>query len=365
MAVLALFLAPPPDAWWLKNALVIDGTGAIPVRADVRLRDGRIREVGRLEPTEEPETVRDLAGATLVPGFTDLGYPDPGGILLRPDVLPALRQGITTVVVGYEPRSIEPLAKYAESIRARPPAVDVASVEGFAGLSIGADALVAMSLVEVGKPLWLLRGWTDLGPILKALDGRKKGKPAPVVGVSPFPRVRIAWPATMWDEWGPEAEGRLSVDEYPSDPKKVGTVVTADNWAELDAAAAPGSRLVRTERSGDLDRLFARPDVVPVGMADKFPGHPGGESAISTFLKRPEIPLPEKIRRLTSMPAALFERKGTIAPGEIASLVILDGTVAKTVWVNGRLAYDDGKPTGERAGRWIPGLRERRMGSGR
>jgi N-acyl-D-amino-acid deacylase len=54
----------------IRGGTVVDGTGATPFRADVRVRGGRIAKIeARLTPDGEP--VIDAAGAYVTPGFID------------------------------------------------------------------------------------------------------------------------------------------------------------------------------------------------------------------------------------------------------------------------------------------------------
>jgi N-acyl-D-amino-acid deacylase len=83
------------------------------------------------------------------------------------------------------------------------------------------------------------------------------------------------------------------------------------------------------------------------------------------------VSLPEAIRKMTSLAAhhmGMSER-GVIAPGAYADLVLFDpqsvidratpdqphavASGISKVWVNGVLAYDGGRVTGQRAGRRI------------
>jgi N-acyl-D-amino-acid deacylase len=84
------------------------------------------------------------------------------------------------------------------------------------------------------------------------------------------------------------------------------------------------------------------------------------------------FPLAEAVRKMTGLPAQRFGLKGrgTIQAGACADLVLFDPeTIRDTatfshpiacaegiaaVWVNGKLAHQDGAATGERAGRFLP-----------
>ena len=114
----ALLAAPPAGATplWLTNARLLDGTGAAPrERASVLVRDGRIEAVGdaAAERPNDAATI-DLEGRTLMPGLVDahahvlakLPAPAEGAEPLLPGtaahvvaahLTEALRRGVTTV----------------------------------------------------------------------------------------------------------------------------------------------------------------------------------------------------------------------------------------------------------------------------
>ena len=88
------------EALMLAGATVIDGLGNEPTRLDVRVRDGRIAELGERLAPAAGEAILDLAGAELMPGLIDVHSHDDNA-LLRPGAMdPKLSQGVTTVVVG-------------------------------------------------------------------------------------------------------------------------------------------------------------------------------------------------------------------------------------------------------------------------
>ena len=57
----------------IKNARVVDGTGAAPYRADVGVQDGKILEVGTIDASAK-HTI-DANGNLLTPGFVDIHTP--------------------------------------------------------------------------------------------------------------------------------------------------------------------------------------------------------------------------------------------------------------------------------------------------
>lgn len=83
----------------IRGATLIDGTGAPGRLADLVVRDGRIAAVG--EPgSGGAEIVIDAHGLIIAPGFIDAHTHDDLVLIHRPDMLPKLSQGVTTVIVG-------------------------------------------------------------------------------------------------------------------------------------------------------------------------------------------------------------------------------------------------------------------------
>lgn len=95
----------------IRNALLIDGSGA-PVRpADVAIQGGTIARVegaGTLG-TSQGRVAFEAEGRALAPGFIDAHTHDDWVVIDRPDMLNKISQGVTTVVVGNCGISIAPL----------------------------------------------------------------------------------------------------------------------------------------------------------------------------------------------------------------------------------------------------------------
>jgi N-acyl-D-amino-acid deacylase len=92
----------------IRGGNVIDGTGAPSVRADVRVRAGRVVDVGeRLAPDGEREI--DASGAVVTPGFIDThAHTDPQ-VFWDPTLDPDPLHGVTTMLVGNCSLSLYPV----------------------------------------------------------------------------------------------------------------------------------------------------------------------------------------------------------------------------------------------------------------
>ncbi|MBS0440203.1 MAG: D-aminoacylase [Proteobacteria bacterium] len=113
----------------VRDASVVDGTGAPPRHADVRVSAGRIAAIGKIEP-KAGEIVVDAKGLTLAPGFIDTHSHHGDGLEQERTALAAVSQGITTIVVGQDGGSETPLADYFRKMQARPAALNIASYSG-------------------------------------------------------------------------------------------------------------------------------------------------------------------------------------------------------------------------------------------
>ncbi|MBI2429099.1 MAG: D-aminoacylase [Ignavibacteriales bacterium] len=94
----------------IKNGVVIDGTGKAEMFADVGIRDGMIKVIGKIE-TMSADRIIDAAGHKVVPGFVDIHTHTDSAILRLPTADSKLRQGVTTEVGGADGDSRAPRKK--------------------------------------------------------------------------------------------------------------------------------------------------------------------------------------------------------------------------------------------------------------
>jgi N-acyl-D-amino-acid deacylase len=83
----------------IRNASILDGTGAPPQVLDVALRGDRIHAIGPALAFAAAVTI-DAEGLSLSPGFVDVHTHDDTSVVNAPEMLPKLSQGVTTVIVG-------------------------------------------------------------------------------------------------------------------------------------------------------------------------------------------------------------------------------------------------------------------------
>lgn len=82
----------------IKDGTVVDGTGAVPRRADVAITDGVIVEVGDI--TGPSTHTIDADGMLVTPGWVDVHTHYDGQVTWDDEIEPSASNGVTTVVMG-------------------------------------------------------------------------------------------------------------------------------------------------------------------------------------------------------------------------------------------------------------------------
>src|ERR1700734_2894708 len=138
----------------IRDAEIVDGTGAPARHGDVGISDGRIAAVGPSGQVDElaAKTV-NAQGQTLAPGFVDLHTHYDAQLFWDPTASPSVQHGVTTVFGGNCGFTLAPVAADQQ------------------------DYLTRMLARVEGMPLDALRAgldwqWSSFGDWLKRFDGR-------------------------------------------------------------------------------------------------------------------------------------------------------------------------------------------------
>ena len=119
---------PPPLL--IKNAQLIDGTGAAARNADLRVAGDTIVEIAAGLSPKEGERVIDARGQVVAPGFIDMHSHADRGLENMPDAATQVVQGITTAVVGQDGGGELPVSRFYTDLERLRPGINFATSVG-------------------------------------------------------------------------------------------------------------------------------------------------------------------------------------------------------------------------------------------
>ncbi len=143
----------------IVNASIVDGSGNPAVQGDVRVSNGKITTVGRVN-LKGGDRIVDAQGLILAPGFIDTHSHMDVDLSSGTDALAAVSQGITTVIVGQDGDSAMTAASLEAFVTAKPVSINLATYTGHGGLRdqvMGGDFKRTATQDEIEKMSLLLK----------------------------------------------------------------------------------------------------------------------------------------------------------------------------------------------------------------
>jgi N-acyl-D-amino-acid deacylase len=177
----------------IRNADIVDGTGAPRFAGDIGIHGDRIARIGDLSAAKGAVEI-DLKGHIAAPGFIDAHTHDDRVMLSDPDMTPKISQGITTVVAGNcgislapmsvdVPRPVTPplnlldkggdwfafptFASYVAELRAKPAATNCALLVGHTTLRVATldDLSLPATDEQIGQMRAMVKEALEAGAI--------------------------------------------------------------------------------------------------------------------------------------------------------------------------------------------------------
>lgn len=94
----------------IKNGLIVDGSGEKSYKGNLLIENDRIAKIGDFEAPSGAEVI-DAEGLVVAAGFIDTHSHSDLDVLIKPEVLPKIMQGVTTEFLGQDGISMAPLPK--------------------------------------------------------------------------------------------------------------------------------------------------------------------------------------------------------------------------------------------------------------
>jgi N-acyl-D-amino-acid deacylase len=129
LATIVIPVAAQPYDLILRNARIVDGTGAPWYRGEVAISGDAIARIA-LSIAGDAKRVIDVKGAVVAPGFVDIHTHAIRGIFQVPTADNYIRQGVTTILEGPDGGSPVPVKPFLDKLEATPKSINIGSFIG-------------------------------------------------------------------------------------------------------------------------------------------------------------------------------------------------------------------------------------------
>jgi len=319
----------------LMNGRVVDGTGKPRVAANLRIRDGKITDIGPLKPLAG-ETTLDVRGMIVAPGFVDIRSFSPEAIQKDAAPAPLITQGVTTAVLGSDATGPYSVEDFMLPFDEKPPALNIAMLVGHATVRkqiMGFDFKRPATADEIARMAELVSDAMKQGAFGLAVDlQHEPGSFSTSDELMTLAKTMARFGGTLVMNLRNEAE-KLS------DAIKEAVALAREAKVPVQVFTRNKTAVVEFDK--------ARAQRVDVA-SDSY--------SFAEFASDKAITIERAVQRMSSMPAArvTLRERGILKKGAPADIVVFNPAALQTgikyVFVNGTMVLDDGKLTDARPG---------------
>jgi N-acyl-D-aspartate/D-glutamate deacylase len=350
----------------LVNGTIIDGTLKARFQGNVRIRDGRIRDIGVFKPVAG-ETILDVKGFIVAPGFIDLHNQPASELAKDLGAVSQITQGITTAILGGDGTGPYSVEEFMLPFDEKPPALNIMTLVGHGTVRrqiMGTDYKRAATADEIRRMGELIdeamrQGAYGLSSDLTAEPSSySTSEELMVLGKAMARSGGVYITRARDDDKALESIraaieiGRTAKVSVQISPIKLGAALMEIDKARMQGAdVAADTAALTTDK--DLRAFLQHPWVMIAsdGETGVFP------TVLGKYVREQKLlTLERAIRKMTGLPAsrAGLKTRGLLAKGATADVVVFDPlqatVVMKYVFVNGTIVVKDGQATGERPG---------------
>ena len=319
----------------LVNGSVVDGSGKPRVLANVRIRDGKIADIGPVKPLAG-EMLLDVKGMIVAPGFIDLSSLSPSSIQKDPAATSIITQGVTTAVLGSDGAGPYSVEDFMLPFDEKPPALNIATLVGHGTVRrqiMGPDFRRPASPEEISRMGELVsdamrQGAFGLGSDLQQ-EPASFSTPEEVLALAKvISKFGGTFLAKLRNENEKLAEAVKEVIGVAREAKIPVQVLTMNKAAIAEIEKAQAQRVDIATNS----------------------------YSFTQFTKDKNITVERAIQRISATPAARMglRERGILKKGAPADVAVFNlqalSAGLKYVLVNGTMVLKDGQPTDARAG---------------
>ena len=350
----------------LVNGTIIDGTLKARFLGNVRIREGRVRDIGAFKPVAG-ETVLDVKGLVVAPGFIDLHNQPASELAKDLGAASQINQGITTAILGGDGTGPYLVEEFMLPFDEKPPALNIMTLVGHGTVRrqiMGADYKRAATAEEIRRMGELIdeamrQGAYGLSSDLTSEPSSYSTSEELMVLGKAMARSGGVYitRAREGDRALESIRDAIEIGRSAKVSVQISPVKFAGTLAEIDKARMQGADVAADTASSmtdkDLRAFLQHPWVMFAsdGEMGVFP------NVLGKYVREQKLlTLERAIRKMTGLPAsrAGLKTRGVLAKGATADVVVFDPlqatVVMKYVFVNGTIVVKDGQATGERPG---------------